>query len=171
MIEYYAELYRRYAARVERERPLDPPPLRPSASTPPRRDTAEPTAAFGPPGSSGEDNISVIVAPIPQGFRLEKLGTPEEAATHFLETTVAPPSSNRVARLIDAKSRHDADGQLYYAMEFTVELPGKFSRRNVAVYGSRNGLLYSLNAQSRESAWNAQRAEQYYKAVDSFRIF
>jgi len=34
-----------------------------------RRTVAEPTAAFGPPGSTGEENISVIAAPIAPGFR------------------------------------------------------------------------------------------------------
>ena len=30
---------------------------------------AEPTAAFGPAGSTGEENVSVIAAPIGPGFR------------------------------------------------------------------------------------------------------
>jgi hypothetical protein len=38
------------------------------------RSVAEPTVAFGPPGTSGEENISVIAAPIAPGFTLQSLG-------------------------------------------------------------------------------------------------
>ncbi|PSC71251.1 glycolate oxidase [Micractinium conductrix] len=79
-------LYRRYAERIEREAALDPPSLRNE-----RRRRAggapEPSAAYGPPGSTGETNISVVVAPIRDGFSLQKMGSPEEAATLFLQTT------------------------------------------------------------------------------------
>ena len=55
----------RRAAAGQRQRALDPgAPL--SGRRP--RVVAEPDAAFGPPGSSGETNVSVIVAPIDDGF-------------------------------------------------------------------------------------------------------
>ena len=129
-------LYRRYAARVEREAALDLPTLRRERMR--QQGAAEPTAAFGPAGSTGassswvgeeeqqvtwlagrqpfgqrlctradcchppalprpallfpacpagEENISVVVAPIRDGFTLQKMGSPEEAATLFLQTT------------------------------------------------------------------------------------
>jgi hypothetical protein len=34
----------------------------------------------------GEENISVIVAPILPGFSLESLGSPSQAATQFMDT-------------------------------------------------------------------------------------
>lgn len=79
-------LYRRYAERIERQAALDPPSLR-GGRTRRAGGGAEPTAAFGPAGSTGEENISVVVAPIRDGFTLQRMGTPEEAATRFLETT------------------------------------------------------------------------------------
>lgn len=42
-----------------------------------------------PPSPAGEENISVVVAPIRDGFTLRKMGGPEEAALRFLETTGA----------------------------------------------------------------------------------
>lgn len=45
-------LYRRYAERIEREAALDPPTLRREQAR--RQNAAEPTAAFGPAGSTGE---------------------------------------------------------------------------------------------------------------------
>ena len=70
-----------------------------------RRVIAEPEAAYGPPGSSGEENISVVVAPIQPGVKLEDLGSAEEAGRRFLETNVASINANREANLIHAQSR------------------------------------------------------------------
>lgn len=67
---------------------------------------AEPEAAYGPPGSTGEENISVVVAPIQTGFKLESLGTAEQAGRRFLETTVASINANREAILLSAQSRY-----------------------------------------------------------------
>lgn len=70
-----------------------------------RRESQDPTAAFGPPGGTGEVNVSVVVAYIASGFRLESLGTPQEAAERFLNTIVAPEGSGRQAALISARER------------------------------------------------------------------
>lgn len=159
-------LYRRYAERVEKENSLDPPDVRRRTVT--RKRGPEPSAAFGPPGSTGEENISVIVAPIREGFKLQNLGSPIEAARLFLENTVAPPGSDRTAHLITATAFRDESGELYYMMDFTVFSP-RFHRHNVAVYGSRNGLLYTLNAQCSEDGWGRDQ-EKLLKAASSFRI-
>lgn len=46
----------------------------------------------------GEENISVIVAPIPkQGYDLTQTGGPREMAEMFLSKTVAPEGSNKTA--------------------------------------------------------------------------
>lgn len=70
-----------------------------------RRVVAEPEAAFGPPGSSGEENISVVVAPIQSGVQLTDLGSAEQAGKRFLETNVASINANREAKLLFAQSR------------------------------------------------------------------
>lgn len=51
--------------RAEEERSLDPPSLR----TRRRSSVFEPLVAFGPPGSEGELNVSVVVAPVAPGFK------------------------------------------------------------------------------------------------------
>lgn len=49
--------------------------LQPRGLAPHRgRQLAEPVVAFGPPGTTGEENISVIVAPIQPGFQCVHLG-------------------------------------------------------------------------------------------------
>lgn len=58
----------RAAEKLEYERSLDPPPLTDSTMDRRRRNVNEPVVAFGPPGSSGELNVSVIVSPVPLDF-------------------------------------------------------------------------------------------------------
>ena len=60
-------LYRE-VKRAELQRSLDPPPLKSGRLSSRPRNISEPVAAFGPPGSNGELNVSVIVSPVPQDF-------------------------------------------------------------------------------------------------------
>ncbi|WIA08472.1 hypothetical protein OEZ85_007908 [Tetradesmus obliquus] len=153
----------RAAQRAEAARSLDPQPLRQK-----RKDVVEPSAAFGPAGSTGEENISVVVAPIFQGFKLESLGAADAAGRYFLDNIVAPAGSDKTATLIAAQERRDTSGVLYYQLEFTVE-SAKFSRHNVAVLASRDDLLYTLNAQCPASRWQ-QDGQQLLHAAASFRL-
>lgn len=70
----------------------------------PQRKVAEPTAAFGPAGSTGEENLSVVVAPITPGFELQSLGSAEQAAARFLSTVISR-NSQLETNLIHASSR------------------------------------------------------------------
>ena len=54
----------RAAEKTERETSLDLPPARISR----RKNVNEPVVAFGPPGSTGELNVSVIVSPVSPTF-------------------------------------------------------------------------------------------------------
>ena len=59
-----------------------------------RRDrVAEPVAGYGPAAGTGEENISVIVAPIDSGFRLSSLGSASQAAERFLKSLLGPGKS------------------------------------------------------------------------------
>lgn len=93
---------------------------------------------------SGEENVSVIVAPILPGFELASLGDPQSAARQFL-ATLAPEGSGLIATLISASARTmpapqqqpgQQQQQLYYTLEYTVQGP-KFFRHNVSVYTAR----------------------------------
>lgn len=187
-----ATLARRRAERQERERALELdrraagasgglPPLRqprrpvgassPSSSPP----AVEPVAAFGPPGSTGEENVSVVVAPIMPGFKLEQLGSPADAAATFLERTVAPPGSGREATLFSASAgtrpllgRGDPS-VLYYAFEFGVRTP-TFERRNVSVLAARGDRLYTLNAQAPAALWTRD-GDALRRTAESFLLF
>lgn len=160
----------RAVQRGERERSLDLPALRQQQQPPIRKPRpTEPVVAFGPPGSLGELNVSVIVAPVAEGFTLEKLGGPTDAGMLILKRSIAPEGSNKVAQLVEAAARRDASGVLYYTMEYTVEGPS-FFRHNVAVYAVSNaGELYTCSAQAPQSLWPTVEAQ--FRVISlSFRL-
>ena len=63
--------------------------------------------AYGPPGSTGETNVSVIVSPLAEGFDLDGFGTPQQMGQSLLDLVIAPPENpqGKVAKLIDAAVR------------------------------------------------------------------
>ncbi|EFJ42626.1 hypothetical protein VOLCADRAFT_97286 [Volvox carteri f. nagariensis] len=147
---------------------------------------AEPVVAFGPPGTTGEENVSVIVAPIAPGFTLGSLGDPRVAGERFL-ATLAPEGSGLQATLLDATARiitaavptspsaqytqrdQQQQEQLsYYTLEYTVRGP-RFFRHNVSVYTSRNDLLYTFNAQCPEARWT-EDAVPLLASAASFKL-
>ncbi|KAK9084191.1 hypothetical protein Scep_030662 [Stephania cephalantha] len=160
----------RAAGKAESERALDPPPLseESSARKSRRKNVSEPVVAFGPPGSNGETNVSVIVSPVPLDFTIEAFGGANEVGEAIVETVTGRRPDVR-GTLVRSKLRQDTRKRLnYYELEFRVESPS-FRRHNVAVCCARNGRLYTLNAQSPESAW--PRVEQeFYSIADSFNL-
>ncbi|KIZ00517.1 hypothetical protein MNEG_7443 [Monoraphidium neglectum] len=166
-------LVQRAAQRAERERALDLPALRgdEAAAAARRRGALDPVVAFGPAGSTGEENVSVIAGPIAPGFTLESLGTPDEAALRFLNTTAAPPGSGFTGTLLSSSQRRDEAGVLYYQFEFTIEKdpPNPFLRHNVSVLAARDDVLLSLNAQCPQARWERD-GPQLAAAAATFRL-
>ncbi|KAG1660031.1 hypothetical protein FOA52_010016 [Chlamydomonas sp. UWO 241] len=160
----------RQAQRAEASRSLDLPSLRSPTTQPRARQVAEPVAAFGPPGSTGEENISVISATIMPGFTLESLGSPDDYAAAFL-ANIAPEGSGREATLLDARSRTDASDQLYYTLEYIITRTGAspFRRHNISVYTSWEGSLQTFNAQCPEGLWERD-GDVLRAAAASYRV-
>jgi hypothetical protein len=149
--------------RAEAKRAIDPPSL--STVRIRQQQVQEPTVAFGPAGSNGETNISVIVAPIFPGFTMEgSFGSPEEGARRFLGS-IAPEGSSRVASLVRAIKRPTSEAAVggaepLYELEYIVQGPG-FNRHNVSVIGTQliqsgsqmQPFLYTFNAQCPQDRW------------------
>ncbi|XP_078440801.1 photosystem II reaction center PsbP family protein [Wolffia australiana] len=160
----------RAAERAELLRRQDP--SAPLMAAPPRRrlrpgGAREPAVAFGPPGSSGELNVSVIVSSVPTDFSIEAFGGPEEVGQAVLKTITA--GRGVTATLVNAMARRDDAGKVnLYRIEFTVESPS-FCRHNLAVCCSYGGKLFTLNAQAPESAWDATR-DRFSAVADSFHL-
>ncbi|KAL2628815.1 hypothetical protein R1flu_013501 [Riccia fluitans] len=158
----------RAVERAERERALDLPPIRGGGGgVSRRRSSSDPIVAFGPPGTEGEQNVSVVVAPVFPGFSLQKLGGPRDAGELILKKFIAPGGSKLEATLLTAQQRSDGSN-LYYTLEFTVKGPA-FFRHNLSVYSTRNDLLFTLNAQTPEKKW-PQVQEHFVEIVNSFKL-
>ncbi|KAK1294084.1 hypothetical protein QJS10_CPA16g01485 [Acorus calamus] len=163
----------RAVGKAESTRSLDPPPLDGrglAIERPWRNDVSEPSTAFGPPGSNGELNVSVIVSPVSPDFRIEAFRGPKEVGEAVIRTISGSRRRSDVkASLIDSTVRGDAAKKVnYYMLEFMVESPS-FQRHNVAVCTAYNGRLFTLNAQAPESDWPKVK-EEFYKISNSFNL-
>lgn len=156
--------------KAELQRSLDPPPLTNGSSPTRPRNVSGPVAAFGPPGSNGELNVSVIVSTVPQDFSIESFGGPKDVGEVVLRRIARTKRNPDIsATLIDAALREDTVNNVkYYKLEFRVESPS-FRRHNVAVCCARDGKLYTLNAQAPESAWRSVQ-EEFFAMADSFNL-
>ncbi|VVA96563.1 unnamed protein product [Arabis nemorensis] len=156
----------RAAEKSEREISLDLPPARNSR----RKNVNEPVVAFGPPGSTGKLNVSVIVSPVSPSFSIEAFGGPKEVGEAIVRTVTG--SGQRMdlkGTLLEANLREDSERNLkYYELEFKVESP-LFQRHNVAVCCAHGGRLYTLNVQAPEEAWSEVRSE-FHTIAKSFNI-
>ncbi|XP_010464065.1 PREDICTED: psbP domain-containing protein 7, chloroplastic [Camelina sativa] len=156
----------RAAEKSERETSLDLPPTRNIR----RKNVNEPVVAFGPPGSTGELNVSVIVSPVSPSFSIEAFGGPKEVGVAIVRTvTGSGQRTDLKGTLLESNLRQDSERNLkYYELEFKVESP-VFRRHNVAICCAHGGRLYTLNAQAPESAWSDVRSE-IYTTAKSFNI-
>lgn len=154
------------AEKTEREISLDPPP----AGDRRRKNVNEPVVAFGPPGSTGELNVSVIVSPVSPNFSIEAFGGPKEVGEAIVRTVTGSGQRTDVkGTLLESNLREDVKRNIkYYELEFRVESPS-FRRHNVAVCCARGGRLYTLNAQAPESAWSEVKPE-FYTIANSFNL-
>ncbi|KAF2316867.1 hypothetical protein GH714_042252 [Hevea brasiliensis] len=158
----------RAAEKKEFERSLDPPPIKSSDRR--RKNVNEPVVAFGPPGSNGELNVSVIVSPVPLDFSIEAFGGPKEVGEPVVKTITSSSRQPDVKGiLIGSSLRKDSVTNVnYYELEYRVESP-TFQRHNVAVCCARRGRLYTLNAQAPESAWQNVEAD-FRRIAGSFSL-
>ncbi|XP_030544921.1 psbP domain-containing protein 7, chloroplastic [Rhodamnia argentea] len=153
----------RAVGKAELERGLDPPPLNRR-----RQNVNEPIVAFGPPGTKGELNVSVIVSKVPLDFSIESFGGPEEVGEAIVQTIVQSSRRPDVkGSLVKSTLRADPSKMVkYYELEFKVESPS-FRRHNIAVCCTQRGKLYTLNAQAPELAWPEVKSD-FYTIAKSF---
>ncbi|KAJ6817136.1 psbP domain-containing protein 7, chloroplastic [Iris pallida] len=130
----------------------------------------EPIVAYGPPGTKGELNVSVIVSSVAPDFSIEAFGGPKEVGEAVLKKIAGSRRGpETTATLVEATLREDTLNKVnYYKLEFKVESP-TFRRHNVAVCSARNGKLFTLNAQAPESTWQKVQRE-FYAIADSFNL-
>ena len=166
--EYLADqtIARRNAMRKAQS--LDLPSLR---ETKGQKNVGEPESAFGPMGTNGEENMSVIVQTSKKGFDLGQFGDAEEQASWLLENALARPGSGKEAKLFSASETIGENGIKYYQFEYTIKTANWY-RRNVAVFAQNKntGDVYTFVAQCPVERWDGM-GEKFRKSANSFRVF
>uniref|UniRef100_A0A2P2JAY6 PsbP domain-containing protein 7ic-like n=1 Tax=Rhizophora mucronata TaxID=61149 RepID=A0A2P2JAY6_RHIMU len=101
---------------------------------------------------------------------IEAFGGPKEVGEAIIRSvTGSGQRPDLEGTLIGSCLREDTPKKVkYYELEFRVESPS-FRRHNVAVCCAHGGRLYTLNAQSPESAWPNVKAD-FHRIADSFRL-
>ena len=166
--EYLADqtIARRNATRKAQS--LDLPSLR---ETKGQKNVGEPESAFGPMGTNGEENMSVIVQTSTKVFDLGQFGDAEEQASWLLENALARPGSGKEAKLFSASETIGENGIKYYQFEYTIKTANWY-RRNVAVFAQNEitGDVYTFVAQCPVERWDGM-GEKFRKSANSFRVF
>lgn len=143
----------------------------PSPSSSERRQQANvlPDAAYGPPGSGGDTNVSVIINANVRDFRLSSLGNgdPTSAAEFLLSNRPRP------ATLVSATEERRA-GDAVYRFEYTVDR-GERARplRAISVVaGSQEGDAFvTLTVVSTEDEWKRPLVgDGLRRVVGSFKL-
>jgi len=127
-----------------------------------------PSAAFGPPGGSGETNISVVATPVRDGqASFGKLGSSEEVARRFLASVVARSKGDKAAILLSAP---DSIAGAPLIFEYTVSSAhGGWQRHLVSSLVAGDNVLYTVTAQAPENDWPALQA-QLRASISSFHL-
>ncbi len=130
----------------------------------------EPESAFGPMGTNGEENMSVIVQPSTKGFDLSEFGNAEEQANWLLENVLARPGSGKEATLVSA-GETVKNGITYFQFEYTIKTVNWY-RRNVSVFAQnkKTGDVYTFVAQCPIERWD-DMGEKFRTSANSFRVF
>ena len=130
-----------------------------------------PNSAFGPMGTTGEENVSVIVSRSPPGgFRLDRFGDAKSQAEWLLANVLAREGSGKTAELYDAYTRKSTTGSTnYYTFEYTIRTDTWY-RHNVAVFAEFGGKLFTLVAQVPETQWKERDAD-FRNIAESFKVF
>jgi len=143
----------------------------PSLSQQKKKNVGEPESAFGPMGTNGEENMSVIVQTSTKGFDLGQFGNAEEQANWLLENALARPGSGKEAKLYSASETVGENGIKYYQFEYTIKTANWY-RRNVAVFAQnkKTGDVYTFVAQCPVERWD-EMGVKFRKSANSFRVF
>ncbi|HEY9623237.1 MAG TPA: photosystem II reaction center PsbP [Crinalium sp.] len=114
------------------------------------------------------ENVSVIISDVPDGKRLQDLGSPTDVGYRLSKNAIAPANSGRKAELVNAESHNDGE-TTYYLLEYAVQLPTQ-ERHNLASVAVRRGQLFTFNLSTTEKRWAKQKA-LFQQIVNSFSVY
>ncbi|BBD54901.1 MULTISPECIES: photosystem II reaction center PsbP [Planktothrix] len=116
------------------------------------------------------ENVSVVINPVSNPNQtLAEIGTPTEVGYTLSKKAIAPEGSGRTAELINAES-FEKGSNLYYWLEYAVQLPNEQKRHDFASVTISRGNLFTLNVSTTEKRW--EKTQQLLKqVVQSFKVY
>ena len=167
-------VYLRQAELTYTQRTMDPTLAGAPPSRAPRRAAASgPVVAFGPPGGTGEENLSVVIGSLAPGFSLRgTLGEPAEGAERLLQATIAKAGVRETQLLGAIERRSERSGRPLYQFEYRVDyvgIPGKEPTYTVCVVGSKDDQLYTFASRVPGAVWD-RLADALREAASSFAL-
>jgi hypothetical protein len=147
-VRYVADqtVYMRNADAAYTRRTQDPLLAASGLRATPAAKSSGPDVAFGPPGTSAEENLSVVSGPLrPGSSLLGTLGPPEQAADKLLRERIAKQGEREVTLLQASERRSAVSGLPLYAFEYQVRgLAGnRFEAHFVCVVGAVRDMLFT----------------------------
>ena len=116
---------------------------------------------------NSDETLSLVIAPVDPGKRLEDLGSVVEIGEKLRSTVIAPPGSGRDAELVEASQRDDL-GRTFYDLEFKVHLADR-DRHELATVVADKGQLFTLAASTNEARWS-KVDEMFHQVIHSFTL-
>ena len=162
-------VYLRNADAAYSRRMMDPTLASTPAARPIRRATG-PEVAFGPAGSQGEENLSVVIGSLQAGFSLKgTLGPPAEAAERLLQQSIAKPGVRDPTLLSAGARMSERSGIPLYQFEYRVDYPSSSQKPTytVCVVGAVRDTLFTFASRVPEPAW-VERADSLRETAASF---
>lgn len=114
------------------------------------------------------ENLSVIINPVPKGKTLAELGSPTDVGYRFMEETKERTGGQREPELLNAESL-EKNGQLYYLLEYQAHEPGKPDRHSLSSVAISRDKLYTFTVVTNESRW-ANRAKLFRFITEAFTV-
>lgn len=114
------------------------------------------------------ENLSVIINPVPKGKTLADLGSPTDVGYRFMEETKERTGGQREPELITATSL-EKNGQQYYLLEYQAHEPGKPDRHSLSSVAISRDKLYTFTVVTNESRW-ANRAKLFRFITEAFTV-
>ena len=168
-------VYLRQADLTYTQRTMDPTlaAAGPSRALPRRPVASGPVVAFGPPGGTGEENLSVVIGSLAPGFTLRgTLGEPAEGAERLLGATIAKAGVRETQLLSAIERRSERSGRPLYQFEYRVDyvgIQGKEPTFTVCVVGSKDDQLYTFASRVPAATWD-KRADALRETASSFEL-
>jgi photosystem II oxygen-evolving enhancer protein 2 len=114
------------------------------------------------------ENLSVIISDVPEGKKLEDLGSPTDVGYRFLKAVNNNSDSGKQTDFISAEAKEGRD-KTYYILEYEVDSPGEPLRHNIASVAVSHGKLFTFNLSTTDKRWPKVK-DTFEVAAKSFTV-